>query len=75
MSYKETRKLCKACGRETVHWRPWNEWRENDPAYGIQIPIRAVLRVVRKIYLPPWRCLECDHPWFSSLLGRRSKRR
>jgi hypothetical protein len=68
MSYKETRKFCKACGRVTVHWRPGTEWRETSPPVGWQVPVGALFRVICRLYPRPWRCLECDHPWDMSLL-------
>lgn len=74
MAYRETRRYCKTCGRETKHWRPWTDWRDAEPPQGIEIPIQAILGVIRSAYLPPWRCLECDHPWDTSLLGRRRRK-
>jgi len=68
MSYRESRRYCKVCGRKTVHWRPGSEWRETEPAEGWHVPLWALMRVVRRLNSHNWRCLECDHPWNSSLL-------
>jgi hypothetical protein len=74
MAYRETRRWCRVCGRETVHWRAWNEWRQAPPPEGWLGSMVTFLRTVRKNLSWRWRCLECDHPWESSLLNRESPR-
>ena len=69
MSYRESRRYCRPCRRITVHWRPWTSWKEAEPPVGWEVPVRAVTRAFNRLFgRHRWRCLECDHPWDSSLL-------
>jgi hypothetical protein len=69
MAYRECRRFCKVCGRQTVHWRPGTAWREGEPPDGLSTVFTAVFRVLKYQFKShQWRCLDCDHPWNTSLL-------
>jgi len=72
MSYRETRRRCPTCGRETLHWRPWFELRPAFHARENRLSVTSLFAALRLAILHEWRCLECDHPWHASLLRRRS---
>lgn len=68
MAYRESRRYCKICGRKTLHWRPGSDWREAAPAEGLQALIRAIWKLIQSFQSRQWRCIDCDHPWNTSLL-------
>lgn len=70
MSYRESRRCCKTCGRETLHWRPWFDLRPAFHHDGWRGILRAMLHPSRLLIFGHWRCVECDHPWSVSLLRR-----
>jgi hypothetical protein len=70
MAYRETRLRCATCGRVTVHWRPRMDLRPPGHSENASFSMGSLIRALQRRLSSPWRCLDCDHPWKTSLLRR-----
>lgn len=70
MSYRETRRKCPTCGRVTLHWLPRPDMRPGSAPEGWRESLASFFRGVLGTDAGAWRCLECDHPWNSTLLRK-----
>jgi hypothetical protein len=71
MAYRESRRLCRTCGRVTAHWQPRLDMRPPSHSDSSPFSVTGLVRAIRRKISVPWRCLDCDHPWENSVFRKR----